>query len=134
MPHRALIKELSTCILELRSLYGSKQVDASDLTLAVHSKFAHTLCEFCCGADDVRVTHPPQDLGIAGCYSSWKGPGERILLSLAYQTVTGRCFAAEDEMTEELYSIGALTIGIGFCGPIYYSYIKEPPQKSIGNY
>ena len=32
-----------------------------------------------------------------------------------------------------LYNIGALIIRIGFWGPLYYNYKKEP-QTSIGNY
>ena len=31
-------------------------------------------------------------------------------------------------------SIGALIIRIGFWGPFYHDYNKEPPQNSIGNY
>ena len=31
-------------------------------------------------------------------------------------------------------NIGALIIRIGFWGPLYYIYNKEPPQNSIGNY
>ena len=30
-------------------------------------------------------------------------------------------------------SIGALLIRIGFWGPLYYNYTREPPQNSIGN-
>ena len=33
------------------------------------------------------------------------------------------CFAAERT------NIGALIIRIGFWGPLYYSYIKEPPKQ-----
>ena len=31
-------------------------------------------------------------------------------------------------------NVGALTIRIEFWGIIYYSYNKDPPQNSIGNY
>ena len=31
-------------------------------------------------------------------------------------------------------NIGALIIRIGCWGPLCYSYTKEPPQNSIGNY
>ena len=34
---------------------------------------------------------------------------------------------------ETLSSIGALLIGVGFWGPLCYTYNKEP-QNSIGNY
>ena len=33
----------------------------------------------------------------------------------------------------EYYNVGALIIRIGFWGPLYYNYDKEP-QNSIGNY
>ena len=33
-----------------------------------------------------------------------------------------------------LCSIGALIIGIGSWGPLYYSYNNEPPNNSIGNF
>ena len=32
------------------------------------------------------------------------------------------------------FSIGALILRIGFWGPLYYSYNKDPPKNSIGNY
>ena len=33
-----------------------------------------------------------------------------------------------------MVDIGALIIRIGFWGPLYYNYSKEPPKHSIGNY
>ena len=31
-------------------------------------------------------------------------------------------------------NIGALIIGIGFWGPLYYKYSREPPKIVLGNY
>ena len=31
------------------------------------------------------------------------------------------------------YSIGALTVRIGFGGILYYNYNKESPKNSVGN-
>ena len=31
-------------------------------------------------------------------------------------------------------NIGALIIRMGFWGPLYYNYNREPPQNSVGNY
>ena len=38
-----------------------------------------------------------------------------------------------DPVFQERFTIGALIIRIGFWGPLYYNYNKEP-QNSIGNY
>ena len=82
--HFLLRTYLHNCLMELSLVgYLHPETPNTSIRLKVDSTLAHTPYEFCCGADDVRVTHPPQYLGIAGIPQLL----ERLLLSVGLQTL-----------------------------------------------
>ena len=58
----------------------------------------------------------------------------KVLLVLTVAMLAPEGYSSAWEARIGTGNIGALIIGTGLWGPIYYYYNKEPPQNSIGNY
>ena len=92
--------------------------------------------------EDISRTTPPRNTTEpVQSHVMWQilGRGPSIVVQVQGLTTFRLCKPGDISLLEGLVRRRFLrsvakSIRIGFCGPVYHHYHKEPPQNSIGNY